>query len=351
MKKVLALVLVAVMALGMGITAFAAVEYDDREMVDAYSLGYSIKDSTFPKPYSYTHGTKGTTYEWSDDVRPSDEVELEVYLTHNMFVLPNGYKGDLPPTNKELALAAADIRKSKIAVRTQVSGGSKVLKDVKIDAKKGAVIVEFQTEWVSVKEQDFEILVYLTIDGKRMDDWGMTLIGTFANEVIPVYEEYDYVDLSVGYVAEAEDFVDKIEVDLGKGVSIFTKFFKGKSYYGTASRDADEAADVVMKKYPDIDNVVILKTVGLNSTGDIVKLDTDYSDYFVYDKDMNYVGQANEMLPYSSVYYLANKKLDIEGEEEPDEEDDEPDDEDGTNPGTGGDGASSNANANPGTGR
>lgn len=344
MKKVLALVLVAVMAIGMSATAFAATaaEYDTQE----HELGYSYEPESNTK--NKLDENSGNSWTFENDVNPQDEQKVYIELNHGMF---SGT--DNKATNPDGALLnASDVRKSKITVRTQVQGGSKVLKEIKIDGKKGRIEVAFVEEWVSTKEQDFEILVYLTVDGKRFDGEGLTLVGTLANDLIEVHEEFDYVDLSQGSVAEAIDFVDKIEVDLGNGVKMFTKFFKSKKYYGTATREPDEAADIVMKQYPDIDNVVIMKVVGLNSTGDIVKLDTDYSNYYVYNKDMQYVGQSNEMLPYSSVYYLANKQLDVaDGEEPTDDDGDEPDEDDGTNPGTGGDNASNNANANPGTGR
>lgn len=335
MKKILSMMLVGVMAAAaMSASAFAATR-------DKYT------EMKLPIGYSYTG--KGDLANNVLDLGTIDASGLEIGLPllTQMFQVA---AGTVAPADN-LPLSATDIRNSKIAVRTQSQSGSRVLASVSIDTRNSTLDVEFVDEWVSTKEQDFEIFIYLTIDGKRQDSYGLTLIGTLENPIIEIYGDYDYVDLSEGYVAEAQEFVNNIEVDLGNGVSIFTKMFKGKSYYGTASREVDEAADIVFKQYPDVDNVVTLKTVGLNSTGDIVRLDTDYSDYYVYDKDLNYLGQSNEMLPYSTVYYLANKKLDILDANEPDEEDEEPDEEPGTNPGTGGDGSTGNDHYNPGTGR
>lgn len=331
MKKIFAVMLAGIMAATMGLTSFAAtVEYES--MVKP--LGYSYKGST-----------SGDTLDLGEINADGDEIEFP--LSSEMFEVPSG---DTQPPNGT-PLSSADIRKSKIAVRIQnAQGSSKILKSFSVVGKDSVVKLEFADEWVSTEEKDFEMLVYLTLDGTRFDDEGITITGTMLNPVIEVDSDMDSVDLSDGYVAEAMDFVDNIEVDLGNGVTMHTKFFKGKKYYGTASREPDEADDIVMKQYPDIDNVVKLTVIGLNSTGDVVRLDTDYSNYYVYDKDLNYLGQSNEMLPYSATYYLANKQLDVEGEEEP-EEPEEPEDEPGLNPDGGGDGASNNANANPGTGR
>lgn len=306
MKKILSMVLVSVMALGLGLGVFAA-----------SGVRYTEMDKALGHSYTGT-GTLANSVLDLGDIN-ADGIKIRFPLLSDMFKVKAG--STQPPAG--MLLSAADIRASKIEVRTQIRGGSKVVQAVSIDTRNSSVEIEFVDEWVSTKEQDFEIFVYLTIDGKRQDADGITIIGTLANPEVEVYAEYDYVDLSSGTVADAQEFVNKIEVDLGNGVSIFTKFFKSKKYYGTATREVDEAADVVLKTYPDIDNVVTLKTVGLNSTGDIVKLDTDYANYYVYNKEMQYVGQANEMLPFSSVYYLANKKLNILDETEPEEEEPE----------------------------
>lgn len=329
MKKVLALALAATMALGMTVTSFAA----DKATDFSGNLAALVEAK-------YQDKVEGQTINL-DTIRPVDEVKVKFDLDRTAFGL--GGSG---------VMSAAEIRASKIKVNATSKAGSKLLSSLEVVQKDGQVVAKFVKEMVSTKSADFEIEIYLTIDGKRKGDQSATLIGTMENEVISVYDNYDYVDLSNKLVAEAEDFINNIEVDLGNGVSIFTKFFKGKKYYGTASRDADEADDVVFKQYPDIDNVVTLKTVGLNSTGDIVKLDNDYDNYYVYDKDMNFLGMSNEMLPYSSKYYLANKELDVEVDEDIDEEAPEVEDEEGDNASTGGDADfEENANFNPGTGR
>lgn len=316
---------------------------------DGYSLYYGYTPTGSATGYTARTGR----YEQIDldEVYPADEQEEKMFLLSSMFEW-NSDGARYNNTTDDYYLTSQIVRNSKVSARTQVAAGSKAIDKTSIDYDNGRayVLVEFVDEWVSVDELDFEFTTYLLIDGKRRDTDGEGLVfyGTLKNHVIYVYSNDDYVDTSLGEVAHAQDFVSSIEVDLGAGVSIFTKFFKDKKYYGTATRDADEAADVVFAKYPDVDNVVILKTVGLNSTGDIVKLDTDYSDYYVYDKDLNYLGQSNSRLPFSSRYYLANRKLDVDSTDEYEEPGEEPEWTD--NADTGGDDGLSNANANPGTG-
>lgn len=319
MRKVLALTLASAIAVGMTTAAFAASSTKYVSMSENLTFGYS--------------GTHTTDTIDLGEIR-ADGLEVRFQLYSEMFNAANG----VTPPAAGTKLTASDIRSSKIVVRSQIKGGSKTVSNISIENKTGSVIVEFVDEWVSTKEQDFEVFVYLTIDGKRNDEYGAYIIGTMANPEIEIYSDYEYVDLSNGYVAAAQEFVPRIEVDLGNGVSIFTKFFKDKKYYGIATREQDENALTVIAQHPDIDNVVTLKTVGLNSTGDVVRLDTDYSDYYVYDANLNYLGQSNEPLPYSTKYYLANKTLNIvENEPEINEEEEEDDylENNHMNPGTG----------------
>ena len=367
MKKVLALALASVMVLGMATTAFAA-KTQQAGLGEGYKRGSAqigtsqntyVTVTTGEQPYAdstATITTSGhqTTVNYASDIIPNAKVDDYVNLFNHMF-----YTGqemaDLNMVNaaglnlSQQVLTAQSIRDLKLTIRTSTRGGSQAIDSVALDNRKGYVKIKYARELVKTDGVDFELTVYAVLDGRRQDDYSITFIGTVENEVTEVFGDYDSVDTSSGQVAEAMEFNSKIEVDLGNGVVIHTKMFKGKKYYGTATRDADEDADIVFKKYPDVDNVVILKTVGLNSTGDVVKLDVDYSDYYVYDKDMNYIGQSNQMLPYSTRYYLANRKLDVTDDSDA-EEGDAPE-ESGGNPETGGDGgAANNANANPGTG-
>jgi hypothetical protein len=204
------------------------------------------------------------------------------------------------------------------------------------------VKIKFVEYYVATGDVDYELTVYLMIDGKRQNDYEVTISGNMDNTHRDVYADDDYFDGSQGEVADCVEYAKSVEFDLGQGVSIYTKMFKDKKYYGIVTRDADDAADVVFTKYPDVDSVYILKTIGLNSTADTVKLNNEISgDYFVYDANMNYLGKSNESLKYSTRYYLANKKLEVASDAAETEEEEVPED---TVP-------TPNVNDNPGTGR
>lgn len=253
----------------------------------------------------------------------------------------------------ERNLTAAEIRDNKITLGTVVRGDSNGIKDIELRRDKGDVRIRFATELISVDDIDTEAVVYLKFDGKSArEDRELVVIANIANRVEEVYKNYDYVDIEDGTVAEAMDFIENMEVYVGNGATVHTKFFKGKKYYCITKRDKDQADDIVFKQYKDVDNVLSFYNVGLNNSGDYVTLSTDYADYWVYDVDMNYIGRGTEKLPFSKKFYLANSKLDIEGEVSEDEgyeyEAPEPTEK---APTTGGDGSSDNVNVNPGTGR
>lgn len=182
--------------------------------------------------------------------------------------------------------------------------------DIKYDSGRAYVRVKFVERFVSTRDRDFHFSVALAVDGKVVRDTEAVIAGTMTNDTIPVYRDTDYVDLSYGEVAEAMESISRIEVDLGSGVSVFTRMTKGKLYYGTATTDPDNRDYDIMDRYRDIETVYNLSTVGLNSTGNTVKIDLS-GRYHVYDRNLAYLGTTSERLPYSTKYYVSTRKLDI----------------------------------------
>jgi hypothetical protein len=213
-------------------------------------------------------------------------------------------------------LTPAQIRNARLDVRVD-SRNSKVVESVKINQRESRIEVSFTDEFSGVKETDFEFDVYLTLDGRRQTDYGMTFTGTFGNPVIEVYEGSDYVDISDGSVALAVDSIKELDVDIGNGVIITTRLSKDKRVYGSATHTQDRADDEIMKEYKDIDYAVSLNTVGLNSTANTVTFGHEYTGFYVYDKDLEYLGKAGDKLAYSDKYYLSSKKLEIVEDLEP----------------------------------
>jgi len=347
MKKALSLILASALAVSMAVPAFAAV-------ATRRDLGGVI--TSIDEHYT----TKGDVESISKDnyqnieVRPGAEIRF--WLAADMFAnYATKYAGT------DLAVTSADVKETKISLRTSIKAGSKYIEDINLQYKSAdvhsigtsgqktaVIVIKFIDPFVSTKAGAFSAIGYLLVDGKRYDEYGFDINGELKNFEIDVFSDDEYVNLEGGYVAIAEEHVGNIEADLGYGVSIFTKFFKDKKYYGIADKVADDAADIIFAKYPDVDAVYRLQTVGLNSTGDIVKIDAEGNTYYVYNNNMEYLGTTDDMLPFSNRYYLANTKLDIVSdvveEETPVEIVPEV-------PNTGGDDGIPNVNDNPGTGR
>jgi len=239
------------------------------------------------------------------EIAPNEARTEYITLYDTFFTWDDGF---VPDEANPAKLTAAQIRNAKLSVRSK---SSKVVKDVTLNARESRVEVEFIKEHVSTKELDFEVEIYLLIDGKRQNDSTITLSGTIANPVLEVYAEEEEADISDGAVIEAMEYNSKINLDLGNDVILTTKLFKGKFYYGTAGRTPEKVDEEVMDKYKDIEVVIILKTVGFGSSSDTVRLGREYKDHYIYDGDLNYLGRGNDSLPFASRYYAAKVKLSV----------------------------------------
>lgn len=334
MKKVLSLVLAVVLVLGVASVAFGAT-VTKTNVVLGRSVTGGLVDS-------------GDFY-MADTVRPgADGIIFYIFTDDGTGVLTHVTKQD------------TDSKKLGAQVRA-TEGGSVINRDVKVEyenaSKGGFAYVEFKFvgEFISTKDQDFSAKLYLTFDKSRLGDTEIEISGTFGNEVQNVDEYDDYVYVGDTHVVEADAYIRNIQVDLGQNVSIWTRMFEGKKYYGDVSQEVKAEDEAVLAKYPDIDTVYYLKTINLNATGDTVAFDMDSNMYvYVQDADGNlvFLGRSADRLPYYTKYFLSAKELDVEAAvvepgdtTEPGETPEEP-------PITGGDDApAENVNDNPGTGR
>lgn len=340
MKRIVASLMAVVIALGMSPMTAHALNTSGAKitgMAQSLSVGYSSGD--------------GSDAVDLGEINPNDERVEYIYLYDSMFTWDDGTAPEVP----EL-LSTAQIRNGKLTVRTS---SSQVLDSVSIDNQKSRIEIEFLDELISTEEKDFNFDIYLYIDGRRQSQYSMTFTGTFANEVIELDSDSETIDISDGAVIEALENIPKIEIELGNGVFLITKLFEDNKVYGTTTRTPDGEDTGLMAVNPGIEVVIALKTVGIKSSGNIVKLDSEYSQYHVYNKELSYVGTAGEMLPYSDKYYLSNEKWDVTvadglGGSIREAEGFTPVETGGTDPGmnnnsdTGGD---SIGNDNPGTGR
>lgn len=316
MKKVLSLLLVAILVLGMSSVSFAATK----------SGGYV--------------GTP-TVNDFSGDLEADASVAWQIPQLQDV---PLATAGVTYHTAKA-------VKAAKVTVKSSLKSGSKFLDEVKIDdaqpttglgtttAKVACVVFNIVDPFVSTGDVDYNYTFYLAFDGKQDRNIDYHAEAQIIANTVPVDADTDYVDLSDGLVADVSAYVKAIEVDLGNGVILNTKLYNGKKYFGVASTDVSEDDDAIMSKYPSIDQVITLTTIGLNAAGNIVTLE-DCGDGYVYDKDMKYLGRANEKLPYSTKYYIST--IEIVSEDEVGEGD-APEDGEGEAP--------ANANDNPETGR
>lgn len=295
MKKVLALVLVAVLSLGMMVTSFAA----NSSTVDLdAALGLS--------------DVKGATTDSGSEEDLDLRADAALYLS-----IPGA----------TAATTEAQLKKDKITIQRTISSGSNIIRDIdfvtegKGTGKYVAVRIRFVEEFVSTKDVDFSMTVYLAQKGKRQDKTAIELTGTFGNDVETVEEDRDYVDLSDKIVAEADGYNSKIEVYGGNGVSLMTKMMDGKKYYFTVDMDVDSSDEKVLNKYPDV-VVYNLNMVGFSTGAKMVKFDLDGDKYYVYNEKGEAVGTTADLLTFSKKFYLSEKKLDMSGIAEVEESDD-----------------------------
>ena len=336
MKKVLALVLAAMMVLAIAPMAFAA-------KVTEGELGYS--SATIAGAATGDETLVGT-------VNP--DKSWKIYLTTPDATVAAGFR----------YLEKQDIKDSKIDVKAR--GGSGVFKEAKIAYEKNNadniaagianaayIEVKLVNPFVSTGTKDFEIIITPVIDRKNLKDAEFTISGTFENTIgDDLDDSYEYANFDKdNRVRKSVDYIKKIELDVDGHLSIFTKLFADKKYYARATNSIKDADMDLFVTYPELDAVYYLETVGLNSVGNYVKLDLDDKTLFVYDGDLNYLGTSADELPVTGKYFVASSELDVADDvEEAPEDEAGIEDEAGSNPNMGGDDVPVNVNDNPGTG-
>lgn len=340
MKKVLALVLAAMMILSIAPMSVSAA---------GSSLGMSIQDA--PAGFALVEG--GTAI-CDIDLSKGDKRTIKVYLSMDA------------PTPKiaagQVYMTKADVKDADMSVK--YSRKDKVVKNVTIaysDGKDGApkgaayIKIEFVKPYVieSTKDEiDFKYAFVLQT-GKNRETYEHE--GTYIRSKKEVNEDtdYAYLEKDTDVLFEATEYVKKGEIVLDAGVTVWAKLFKG-DYYARATDEILEADEDIINQYPDITKVVTLSTIGLKSASTFVTFEENDKDIFVYNADLEYIGTAADELPWSTKYYLSAKELDVEAadiDEEPidggDATEEEPY-EDGL--GLGGNDAPENVNDSPSTG-
>lgn len=316
MKKALALVLVAVLSVGMMVTSFAA---SDKIELDKSKALVAV------------------------DVADTDDMEVVADTSILMDL-----SGMLDLNGK--TLNEANLKSAKIKIQRTISSGSNVIRDLDFYStgtpKTPYVRLRFVEEHVSTKEIDFSIKIYLTQDGRSEP---LELTGTFKNDEEVVESDRDYVDLSDKIVAEADGYNSKVEVYGGNNVSLVTKMMDGKKYYFTVNMDVSASDEKMLDKYSDL-MVYNLNMVGFSTGGKMVKFDLDGDKFYAYNEKGEAIGTTADLLPFSSKIYLSDKKLDVATAVEEVEESEEEVDETSEVSSSAPEASISNPNNNPNTG-
>ena len=290
MKKIVSIILAAVLVFVICAVAFAAAPVKIDGMAQDLSFGYS-GDSDL------------------GEVAPQDERVEYIELTDTMFTWDDGHEPSAPAP-----LTASQIRSAKLSVR---ASNHKVLDSVTINNSKSRIEIKFLNELVGVKGLDFDFDVILSVNGRPQRENAINFTGVFANPVMEVDANTSYADVSDGTVLKAAERVKDIDLDLGDGVHIRTKLIQGKSYYASATHIFDDGRDAVMSENKAVTEAIVLKTAGLTPSACTVTLGAGLNGYYVYSQDGIFLGRGSDSLAYADTYYLSKEMLGIPAETPP----------------------------------
>ena len=318
--RMFSLLLALIIMVGIPVPASAAGSkvngYDKGSLEDHFHLGQSMDPNCL-------------------EVRPGDEIRIP--LTADMFTFSDGKVA----INNE---ATTFNELSKVRVRAEIRRGRAVLDYIQLDTdifagkpfitangttpsgKTAYISVMFAEDFVSVEDKDFDMTIYLRINGTSYrEDLSIDLSGTMVTDVFELTAGTDYVNISDNMVVKAAEDIRGIELDLDNGVSVFANLKEGSKYCGTSkivegySGEITESQlemvgiDIQPDLYGDIVCVYKLSTVNLDGVRTKVRLDigdnAPQAEYHVYGEDFTYLGTTSGELKYSGLYFLARQRL------------------------------------------
>jgi len=239
-------------------------------------------------------------FDWEEGVGAANEAVTESQLSSGKIDIKVSYANN---KSKDV------IDSIKIASKT-ISG---------IDKKTAYIKVEFKEDHTGLEEKKFEFTIYLTHRSNRIKESAITFEGVVKKDTLYLESDEDSVDISGGEVVEPESYMRSVEVYIGAGITITTKMFKDKKYYGVAEELVTEEDSKILDAYPEIETVYTLKTVNLDSG----KVYFDVEDtYHVYDEKGKYLGTTDKDLKYSNKYYLSEEKINISSKNSSSDDDD-----------------------------
>lgn len=300
MKKLMSMLLAVALVCGLSVNAFALKKISD------IKPAFDISDYVVHVTSNGKTKVKDPKTLANYDATPGDIVK--VYLTPDIFVDSSG--ATIRESADEIT-KTSNLSSGKISVRRTTSKGKDIIKSVSLknDKKYGAYIeVKFVDYFVSTEEKDYKLTLYLTVKSKKVNSTALDISGTMSNNVIEVDSGDDYVNISEGEVAEAQDYIRSIDVDLGSGVILTTSMSRNGKYYGVVDATPTTADEKIMDLNSSVVEVFNVKTINLKKTGKVVSFDIDYTGY-VYDSTGKYLGTTREKVAYSTKYYISDKKV------------------------------------------
>lgn len=228
------------------------------------------------------------------------------------------------PTYGILGPNVYQLKRNGIVPRIQTSANYQYIKSIKLvdftptrrNPARAAVQLEFYEDVITTKELLWEFSIYLSLNDSYTDSTKEIYGGMLSNELFDV-RGLDYLYIGDGIIAYCSEESVPLELDHGNGVSMYRYMYEGEKYYGKAYLDGNFGQTAVLKEYKDIVVMIDIKSVDVKINGRIMRVDKEleYPDpLYVYDLEGKYVGMSNELLPYSTKYYLSKAEIEIDPE-------------------------------------
>lgn len=304
MKKLLCILLSAVMLFGMTLGASAKTVSSGVRGINESGFSVQLAENVKFGKIMLNDKTKLTLSDLAD-FEPNPGDVIKIYMTANLFIDKD--KKVLGSYLDDVTVSA--LRIGDIDVRTTASSGEGVA-TVTLDGNKtnSYIKIEFSKN-PAYSGSKFSYNLYLSYKGARKAASRIQVKGRMAVNQIDVGADDYYVDLSEGATAKATASVRGVELYLGEYCSVTRNLTRGKTYSGIAITDILTQDESLFEKYPYLEQIYRLQTVGLKTSGNIVRFDLE-DKYYVYNTNGVYIGTSDKELPYWTKYYLCLKKYD-----------------------------------------
>lgn len=300
MKKLLSVLMAALLVFGMSASAFAA-----GEKINGYNNGAILINNNL------------------STLSPQDcKKEIAIaYFEKNSFAWVDNI-----PKNGNLTMS--DLNSGKVKLRTVIKSGKKAISGVRLaidknssngtastSRNKPAILLTLNSSFASLKELDFEVIAYVYVQGQgSQTDYPITITGTLANPEDEAEKGDTYGDMRDGHIIKFNATCRDYEFELLDTMSIWGTGVNKKQYWAYASTDMTEQDEKIVEKYPSIIECITLSTLGFNSDLFKVKFrDLEPETQYVYTLNASgqlaFLGKSNVEMPLLTKYYLSEKEI------------------------------------------